>query len=228
MVKVQPETLSRQPFPVLLTPLTLTRFLAYIHHYTPHVLPGRSFSPTHLRRLSQWIEAPQPQLRSLRANRSTAAHLALLQGAGLLANTGTVPTTSRVTTAEGSWFVTPSATAWLHATTEQQLAPFLDLLDCPTRWKETIESLGLDKTFSDAHIAWFHHLLRSQTISTPSPSTLAPPPAEPAYWHEPTHASTSESEWQLLPITGWACVFCSASVSSCHSPTHHPMISKIR
>lgn len=174
-----------------LTPVTLTRCLAYIHHYTPPVLAGRCLSPTHLRRLAQWIETPKPAMRSLRTHPLLAIHIALLQGAGL------------ITAAEEAWLVAPTATAWLQAMPAEQLAPFLLLLDSPNLWEQTVARLGLQHTLSCDYLLYVRQMLTRQSEVPPvTPVARSVALAEPAYWLE----GPADTAWRLcLPVAlpGW-------------------------
>jgi hypothetical protein len=180
MIEMLKQTLVLQASPFMVTPFTLTLCLAYIHHYTPLFLPGRWFSPSHLRRLARWIGLPRPYLRSVRAHPGLAAHLALLRGAGL------------ITATQDAFMLSPSTGAWLHASAGEQLEPFLTLLHDSALWEQVVTDLGLQDTLHCDFTAYIQQTLWRQREAGVTPS------AAQAYWME----ETVEEAWRLcLPAS---------------------------
>jgi hypothetical protein len=111
-----------------------------------------------------------------------AIHIALLQGAGL------------IMTAEGAWLIAPTATTWLQAMPDEQLGPFLLLLENPGLWEQTVAALGLHTTLSCDYATYIRQTLTRQReassalpVATSTPGVVTPGvSAEPAYWLEET------------------------------------------
>lgn len=143
--------------PTPLTPVTLTLLLAYLHYYTPELLPrGHFIAPTHLRIMAHWIGRPAPKLRSIRQHPFLAAHVALLQGAGFIPTTGPrlIPL--------------PPVTDWLHATFSEQVHRLLVPLGNPSVWQETLAHLGLGETITEDLTVYLQQLLERQ-LAAPAP-----------------------------------------------------------
>lgn len=142
----------KKALPVTLQSLTIA--LAYMHAHVPRRLPdARYLSPTHLRQLAEWLELPQPQLRSLREHRLLAAHIALLEASGLLATAA-----SRVA-------LLPAAFNWLFAPPREQKAQLLSAL-AGGAWAETVRRLRAEKLFTLDYTAYLQQLLQRQDHST--------------------------------------------------------------
>lgn len=159
------DSLPSVRMPTPLTPYTLTLLLAYLHYYTPELLPrGHFIAPTHLRIMAQWIGRPSPKLRSIRQHPFLAAHVALLQCAGLIPTTGPrlIPL--------------PAVTDWLHATFSDQIRCLLAALDNPSAWQETLSRLGLGETVTEDLTVYLHQLLERQ-LAAPAPDESGA-----AYW----------------------------------------------
>lgn len=155
--------------------------LAYLHHYTCNFLPKRCLAASHLNHLAGWIGQPVSGLRSARAHKPLAAHLALLHAAGLLATAG------------GVWTCTPAAFAWLKATHAGQLAALLNPLLAATTWQQTVTDLGLAETLSLDYTAYCRQMLERQRQAAAAPA--APAAAEKATWIE-----TPDPELWLLGL----------------------------
>lgn len=117
-----------------ITPRTLTLVLAYLHREVVRWLPGRGMAAGHLQALALWIGRPAADLRTVRAHRLLAGHLAVLRAAGLLQVTG------------GYWHPMAAAFEWLRADADAQLAWLLRLLPDSLRWAETVAAMALDET----------------------------------------------------------------------------------
>lgn len=157
-----------------LTPYSLMLTLAYLHYYTPEKLPkGRFISPTHLRKLTQWIGRPMPDLRSMRQHPLLSAHIAILHVAGFLTTSG-----SRI-------IVGPLATPWLHSPFPEMITHLQKAIACPTRWTQSVTELGLQDTLSIDYVVYLQQTLARQC--TGSMETAF------ATWLEPA----SDEVWQL-------------------------------
>ena len=133
-----------------ITPRTLTLVLAYLHREVVRWLPGRGMAAGHLQALALWIGQPAADLRTVRAHRLLAGHLAVLRAAGLLQVTG------------GYWHPTAAAFAWLRADTDAQLAWLLRLLPDSLRWAETVAAMALDETLPLDAAAFLQQTLARQ------------------------------------------------------------------
>jgi hypothetical protein len=145
------DSLPSVRMPTPLTPYTLTLLLAYLHYYTPELLPrGHFIAPTHLRIMAQWIDRPSPKLRSIRQHPFLAAHIALLQSAGFIPATGPrlIPL--------------PAVTNWLHASFSEQVRRLLVALDNSSAWQETLSHLGMEETITEDLTVYLHQLLERQ------------------------------------------------------------------
>lgn len=125
-----------------LTPDSMTNVLAYLHYYTPNFLSGRCLSATHLRSLAAWLEMAAPGLRSARANRRLAAHLALGHAAGLL------------TVGEGFWRMTTETLPWLEMSSEAQVTHLQQALTDKVAWETALSVLGLNDVLTIDYLAY--------------------------------------------------------------------------
>lgn len=174
--KPEPQHKSRDP----VTPYSLTLVLAYLHYYTPEMLPkGRLISPTHLRLLAQWIGHPRPQLRSIRQHRLLAAHIAILHTAGFMSLTGAKVITQ------------PAITPWLYASLPDKIAQLQEAIACSSSWMQSVSEIGLQETLPIDYVTYLQQSLERQYTTPPSETSQA------------TWADTVLGEiWQLeLPHT---------------------------
>lgn len=162
-----------------LTPYSLMLTLAYLHYYTPEKLPkGRFISPTHLRKLTQWIGQPMPDLRSMRQHPLLSAHIAILHVAGFLTISG-----SKI-------IASPAAIPWLHAPFPEMITHLQKAITCPTRWTQSVTELGLQDTLPVDYVVYLQQSLARQCTGTIETSF--------ATWLD----SASDEVWQLhLPHT---------------------------
>lgn len=180
MVEPTVITHSQAPEPDLikprypLTPYSLMLTLAYLHYYTPEMLPkGRFISPTHLRKLAQWIGRPMPDLRSMRQHPLLAAHIAILYAAGFLS-------------ASGSHIVAqPTIVPWLHTPLPDMITHLQNAITCPSRWMQAVTELGLQDTLPVDYVVYLQQSLARQC--TGSMETAF------AIWLDPA----SDEVWQL-------------------------------
>lgn len=123
--------------------------LAYVHYYTCKFVPGRCLTGQHLRRLSAWLYAARPQLRSARQHPVLAGHLVLLHGAGLLRFE------------PGVWLVAPTAYQWLLASEKAQLLALVSVVG-DGRWETSAGQLGLNNSLTPDYRAYIEQLLDRQ------------------------------------------------------------------
>ncbi len=158
-----------------LTPRTLAICLAYIQRHIPRRLSGRRLlSPSHLTRLTQWIDQPAPGIRSIRAHPTLAAHLTLLIAADLLA------------VAEHALHPSRSVMEWLILSPVAQIDRLLQAIRHTKTWPATINSLGWSDILTLDKVAYLEQMLMRQR-ETP------PVAAAPAVWQAPS----SPDAWEL-------------------------------
>ena len=63
---------------------SVVKVLTYFHYYTIPYLSGRGLPARHLQQLTHWLGVPDNRLKTLPQHRFLAAHIVLLQAAGLL------------------------------------------------------------------------------------------------------------------------------------------------
>lgn len=160
----------------MLRPQSVALVLAYIHSRSCRFLPGGCLAAVHLRTLAAWIGYPSPQLRSIRAHPILAAHLALLQAAGLL------------THASGYWMSTPAAFDWLEADRGAQREMLRQPFYEPSLWEAALSDLHLQETLSIDYAAYVQ-----QTLARWSADENVPEIQERATWMP----ASSPEEWRL-------------------------------
>jgi hypothetical protein len=173
----------------VLTPRTSALVLAYVHRQPIRFLPGRLLAASHLRCLSTWIGVSSPHIQTIRAHPILAAHLALLQAAGLLA----APTSQGDCRA---WSCRPAIFDWLQAEPVVQLDALLQPLhpgsSTEAAWQTTLEQFGLAETLPIDQTAFLQQTIQRQQAA------LAPVQPGQAEWL----AAPSPDEWNLsLPDT---------------------------
>jgi hypothetical protein len=120
-------------------------------------MPGRCLSPTHLRRLARRLNCPDDALRSIRRHTTLAAHIALLQAAGLLRHN------------EAFWYLTPDAHTWINQPPPRQAAWLLETI-AACQFAAAIETLGLSDTVPlDARVFIQQQLRRQSRQSSVKP-----------------------------------------------------------
>jgi hypothetical protein len=159
----------------IISPQTAALVLSYLHRHACPYLPGRHLAAGHLRNLATWIGAPAPELQSVRAHRPLAAHLMLLQAAGLLAADS------------GIWVCLPAVYTWLKMTHEEQVACLLKPLLEQDTWEARLSQYGLSKALPLDYTVYIRQSLTRQLAQTP------------AYGGQVIRQpATTDEEWRLL------------------------------
>ena len=162
---------------LLLTPLTMTKVLAYCQYYTPNFLSGRCLSATHLRRLSGWLGLPQSKLRTARSQPLLAAHLALAQATGL------------VQVDAGCWQPGVLTLSWLKQAWPEQLEQLLQARQDSLKWPQSLAQLGLVDLFGLDYETYIDQQLMRAIEAMPT--------YQRASWRSSPEAAT----WQLaVPV----------------------------
>ena len=149
--------------------LSLVKVIAYIHHYTIPYLSKRGMHTNHLRQLSNWIESPKTEIRTICKHKQLAAHLALLQAANLIAHD------------QSFWQTTPFLHLWLNLPTHKKYQQLLDAI-AACRWKQTIDDERWHDCLDEAYGAFLFQALSYQQERTV-------PSAQFFSWKEQTELS---------------------------------------
>lgn len=158
----------------VLSPHTVTITLAYLHRYTPAILPRRRLvAARHLREMANWLGYPRPDLRSIRHHHPLAAHFALLHASRFVSFSG------------AETMLLPGATSWLHAGTHAQIDRLLAVLE-GERWQQALTELGLQTVLKPDYTTYLQQVLQRQD-DAPLPSSV----------HARLQVAASKQVWSL-------------------------------
>jgi hypothetical protein len=149
------------------------KVLAYFHYYTISYLSGRGLPAHHLQQLTHWLDVPDNRLKRLPQHKFLAAHIVLLQAAGLLKHQ------------KKRWYCAPLVEQWLQQPHHEQYQTLIDAID-RCSWTTIVQQERLSICFDEAYSTFVRQSLHRQQ------TTKQAFMAQPLSW-----LNRSDTEWSL-------------------------------